>query len=421
MATRKKGSKPTAAKVKAPPPPVDVVELDEEIHEALQNFTGYHKQCETVRKLEEQLAEARTLLERMAKPLRQIEAILKPEELKRLSESQLWDEPLKQMIGRVRPVIKKTNYNYQTNKTTKTETKTGAKPWKELQRDGASDAQILKNLKSVDAGYGNRLDAGDYCLLLGDKFELYRGSVYNGTRLIYGKQKLIAEIRRVMQIAEAAEKPAPAKKDPPAKSPKKKPAPKKPAKKAPAKRTSPAAGKPSANGKHHGNGKAETKAASSETDEEPKCCICGCTEFEPCIGGCSWVKHPTDPTKDLCSACLPIAQRQSAPAASPPELSEIGNLGPDFRDPAKKNTIATLNRMQRALLRAAVAPYPEGIAKAEANEKAGYKPGGKVSTAWKVLEAYQLIKETSRGVVRANMHYAIPDEQPAKLAEAPAL
>lgn len=30
---------------------------------------------------------------------------------------------------------------------------------------------------------------------------------------------------------------------------------------------------------------------------EPKCRVCGCTQYTPCPGGCSWIEH------DLCSAC----------------------------------------------------------------------------------------------------------------------
>jgi hypothetical protein len=36
---------------------------------------------------------------------------------------------------------------------------------------------------------------------------------------------------------------------------------------------------------------------------EARCRICGCTENNPCEGGCSWVSDPQ--MGDLCSACAP--------------------------------------------------------------------------------------------------------------------
>lgn len=45
-------------------------------------------------------------------------------------------------------------------------------------------------------------------------------------------------------------------------------------------------------------------------EDVASCCVCGCTENRACPGGCSWVPHPTDPTKDLCSACLPAVKKR---------------------------------------------------------------------------------------------------------------
>lgn len=38
---------------------------------------------------------------------------------------------------------------------------------------------------------------------------------------------------------------------------------------------------------------------------EPACRVCGCTEFEACLFGCSWVPDP-EGLGALCSTCLPI-------------------------------------------------------------------------------------------------------------------
>ena len=40
-----------------------------------------------------------------------------------------------------------------------------------------------------------------------------------------------------------------------------------------------------------------TRALVDQDWPEPACRVCGCTEQNPCPGGCHWVEH------DLCSAC----------------------------------------------------------------------------------------------------------------------
>ena len=35
----------------------------------------------------------------------------------------------------------------------------------------------------------------------------------------------------------------------------------------------------------------------------PTCCVCGCTEAEPCEGGCSWVILDSETNLGVCSAC----------------------------------------------------------------------------------------------------------------------
>lgn len=41
-----------------------------------------------------------------------------------------------------------------------------------------------------------------------------------------------------------------------------------------------------------------------DLDYDVYCRICGCTEWAPCPGGCSWVPDPAL-EGDLCSQCLP--------------------------------------------------------------------------------------------------------------------
>lgn len=43
-------------------------------------------------------------------------------------------------------------------------------------------------------------------------------------------------------------------------------------------------------------------------DDDNRCCrVCGCTEFDACADGCSWVRDPQE-IGDLCSACLPAVE-----------------------------------------------------------------------------------------------------------------
>ena len=44
----------------------------------------------------------------------------------------------------------------------------------------------------------------------------------------------------------------------------------------------------------------------NEQRNEPRCCVCGCTQDNACPGGCYWVK------KDLCSQCMENPEEASA-------------------------------------------------------------------------------------------------------------
>jgi protein gp37 len=41
-------------------------------------------------------------------------------------------------------------------------------------------------------------------------------------------------------------------------------------------------------------------------DDGPACSVCGCTEDDPCPGGCHWVPSPDPGLGDLCSACVGV-------------------------------------------------------------------------------------------------------------------
>jgi hypothetical protein len=41
-------------------------------------------------------------------------------------------------------------------------------------------------------------------------------------------------------------------------------------------------------------------------EDEPACSVCGCTEDDPCPGGCHWVPSLDPALGDLCSACVGV-------------------------------------------------------------------------------------------------------------------
>ncbi|HEY0410206.1 MAG TPA: hypothetical protein VGE42_08050, partial [Candidatus Dormibacteraeota bacterium] len=43
-------------------------------------------------------------------------------------------------------------------------------------------------------------------------------------------------------------------------------------------------------------------ADDGEEEDVTRCRVCGCTEDEPCEGGCEWVEDPLD-EGELCSRC----------------------------------------------------------------------------------------------------------------------
>lgn len=441
---RKRGTVTSKSKVPAvtvpAAEPIDVMHLHESLDSIIIARTGYQsafaKAQTLVKELKAKLDAAQIEVERLAAPGRAAAALL--------TAADLANDPTE---AKIRSDISRVElFNRQWSKGPNGEdlfTPNGARPWHELIRDGATDAQIRKNLEHVDnpdkAAY--RIEAPNY----GAKniSLVYRDKNYKTTKIWANTAKAIAETRRIFGIGMpaptqvkpaatamaklgkkiAALKSTRAKKSAkkaaaPAKSPSKKAGPKAPAKPKSSKKPA-AAAKPSANGKHATNG----HATKSYNGEGAKCCLCGCTAEKACIGGCTWVEHPTDSTKALCSACLPLAKRQASnfqdppkngkkpKVESPPELAGVGNLGPDFREGLATATIASLNKMEAALLRAIVGRFPYVVTKKEAAELAGYQEGGKVSTAIRNLVDAKLLEQPQRGKIKAVQPWEI--DQPA--------
>jgi hypothetical protein len=169
----------------------------------------FRNQREKVERLERELEIEREALEHAARPLRQIEKFLKSDELRRMANSGPHDAGLKTAISRLE--LSKREYDGKKNKyVTKP---TGAKPWKELERDGATDKQIAVNLHSVKRDHNGtakfkiRNERGETVALERKNATEY----YSYTPVIVGMKPLTAAVRRVMQIGEpakAAAKPA---------------------------------------------------------------------------------------------------------------------------------------------------------------------------------------------------------------------
>lgn len=326
-------SKPAAAK--APPPEVarvDVLELDDTVEESYEKYTGwnseYRKQKLLVADLQGKLDDAKAKLEIMAAPLRVFEAALAPEALSRIAAAQPYDAVLKTLVGQV-------TTSEQTYNRGKRGTKpTGAKAWAELRTTGASDAQIAKNLQHLK----RRGDRVERYFIPHSGGALHRQDADFSQHTVLGKEKLVAEVRRVMEI------PLPAKgavsdksvTTSPSRSRKKKPAAKSKssaAAKTPAKSrsrsrkktASPAADSPAEVASQDvndsltppptdddvtlraagGNEKPPRRDIDFGEDDDAKCEVCGCDATNACEGGCYWIDHPSkDPTRWLCSQCV---------------------------------------------------------------------------------------------------------------------
>ncbi len=224
--------------------------------------------------------------------------------------------------------------------------------------------------------------------------------------------------------------PVAAKKAAPKKPAAAKAGPKSPAKTKSAKKPAAAKSKSRSVGQSHTKASTNGEAAYTKhyNGDGAECCVCGCTAEKACPGGCSWVEHPTDDNKSLCSRCLPsvtppaAATTPKAPKSALAPVNRIGDLGdrvPEVRPDNAAESLAILARNERNLLRAAVAVWPFDASKAELLEAADYQANGKVSRAWTNLSDEKLIVE-SKGRIRATGKYEIPEEAP-KAGKAAAL
>jgi ParB/RepB/Spo0J family partition protein len=68
---------------------------------------------------------------------------------------------------------------------------------------------------------------------------------------------------------------------------------------------------PNDSDRKHLTGEPDRRAAGDEGDDERVCRGCGCSELEPCHGGCHWVEDP-DRVGDLCSRCLEDIEEEAA-------------------------------------------------------------------------------------------------------------
>jgi hypothetical protein len=358
---------------------IDAVALADELEDRIGEFgvygNKYYMQRRLVEELREKLAEAEATLEFLARPLRIVEKALAPDTLAKLAREKPYDEGLRACAGQIR---------------LKVESKpSGAKPWKLLKADGATDEQILKNLRSTGRNYHGVKGAG-YELVDSrgrDGFVLWKGDAnfQGSTKAIVGTANVVAEVRRVFEI------PPPAKGASAAKAATKKPAAKR---KASAPKKQPAAAKaPSAkpatkkylSGAEKRKRKAEREAAVAKPAKgttfngkpvatrtqrkqraaaEPArqlipvpdyanavgifepvrhfestpavCCECGCTAAHACKGGCWWVNNPTSSIDALCSRCLPVVldrkwqadHADGQPAATLAPGAELGSATP---------------------------------------------------------------------------------------------
>jgi hypothetical protein len=234
----------------------------------------FRQQRDKVERLERELEIEREVLEHSALALRRVEKFLNSDELRTLAESGPHDAGLKAALARPLELNKK-EYDYKKRKYVAKPT--GAKPWKDLRRDGATDKQIATNLHQIKCDH-----SGDSKFKIrngsGETIALERknaGEYYSYTPVIVGMKPLVAAVRRVMQIGEpvkstAAPKPASSKKTPAPQKSNKKPAAKKRSK--PAKRSTPAKKKASIElpiGKLV-KGKATVAKAKAETKKRSK-------------------------------------------------------------------------------------------------------------------------------------------------------
>lgn len=215
-----KDTESTTATIDKPAPPAKgIVQLIDGAERMIEDFTGWRspieKQKLVVAGLQAKLDLEKQKLEHMAQPLRVMEKLLSPAMIKQLQETQPWDAELKRELGRIE--LKKSKYGYG-----KKDTPTGARAWGDMKRNGATDAEIGKNLESIPHRYGRN---PDFHIEQTNFVHEPNGDFYPPpkTVLIKGKAALVKEARRVFAIPQPVKSATPPKPSPAATARKKKP------------------------------------------------------------------------------------------------------------------------------------------------------------------------------------------------------
>jgi hypothetical protein len=233
VATKTKGKKPAAGDAAAtngrPAAPVriDVTKLEDELFDwrgprDVLAGAKFDKAKERVVKLRAELQDAEEELEFVARGLRVVEAAVQKALAMETSGEQIYDGPLRDAIAKVRATVKQ---DYFGGKWCSNPTKTGAIAWRELVRDGATDAQIQKNLASLEAVHSGayRIETKGKTLTFTKRVPDGKHSHSHTWKSLLAGDKLVAEVRRVKGLPQpAATMKAPAAKPAPKTSPKRK-------------------------------------------------------------------------------------------------------------------------------------------------------------------------------------------------------
>lgn len=217
MATKKTKTTKTGTGAVAPAPAEPLAfervarELEDFLYAEVIDSDAINDQVQKIETLEVQLKVERDKLEHLGVPLRKLHAFIQSPAYRKFSQTEPYDEPLKTCCGQLQLATVQWNGKKKP---------TGAKPWKELQEQGASDAQITKNLQCRKPSYG-----GAYSLdINGPAWEFtFRPKKHVvSVKILSGAAVILQEIRRVLAIPTPAAKPAakkPAAKKPAAKKP----------------------------------------------------------------------------------------------------------------------------------------------------------------------------------------------------------
>lgn len=209
------GNSQPAATPQLPPTSPDLATIFEELDDwkFRQRTIHSHQLRERVAEVSElrgKLAIAEARLEHEFGPLIALYHGFTPAAIAARKASQFYDEPLRKLCTRIK--LKDTRSNTGNGSGRKL-VATGAKPWDELQTQGATDEQIWKNLQSVpEVHWQKRVEhewVFETCVSSGNgrADEEHNGLLWRPVRgseetvaVVRGKSKLIAEVRRVLEI-----------------------------------------------------------------------------------------------------------------------------------------------------------------------------------------------------------------------------